>query len=79
MDEFELWLDENKNQIDYKKLNKMHNRLRVRKLLNFKFKQDYKNCYKILFDSYKSTSVLKMLIIILTPLFILKKISWFHT
>ena len=79
MEEFELWLNENKNEIDYKKLKKMHQRLKVRKLLNFKFKKDYKSCYQILIKNYKSALLLKMLIIILTPLFILKKISWFHS
>jgi len=79
MEEFELWLDENKKHIDYKKLSKMHKRLKIRKLLNFKFKRDYKNCYKILLENCKSMSALKMLVIILTPLFILRKISWFHT
>ena len=78
MEEFEIWLNENKERIGYNKLNKMYKRMSLRKLLNFKFKRDYKNCYKILFKNYKSALVFKMIIIILTPLYILKKISWFH-
>jgi len=79
MMEFEIWSNENKDKISYKKLNKIHKRMSLRKLLNFKFKKDYKNCYKILFENYKSILIVKMLIIVLTPLYILKKISWFHT
>ena len=60
------------------KLDKIKNKISLRKLLFFKFKKDYNNCFKILFENYKSILIVKILIIILTPLYILKKISWFH-
>ena len=78
MEEWDIWFKENENRIDSKKLNKIKKKISYRKLLYFKFKKDYKNCYKILFENNKSILAVKMLIIVLTPLYILKKISWFH-
>jgi|TARA_B110000438_G_scaffold278492_1_gene302110 glycosyltransferase involved in cell wall biosynthesis len=78
MDEFNIWLNENKNNINYDKLKKIKNKIVIRKLLHFKFNKDYKNCYKILVENYKSIIVIKMTIIICIPLYILRKISWFH-
>ena len=78
MEESDMWLHENKNNIIPEKLDKIKNKISLRKLLFFKFKKDYNNCFKILFENYKSILIVKMLIIILTPLYILKKISWFH-
>jgi len=79
MDEFNMWAQDNKNNISYKKLKKMKNKISLRKLLHFKFNKDYSGCYKILYENYKSFLIIKMLIIVFTPLYILKKISWFHT
>jgi glycosyltransferase involved in cell wall biosynthesis len=79
MNEFNIWVTENSNLISLKKMNKMKKKISFRKLLHFKFSKDYNNCFKILIENYKSTLALKMLIIIFTPLYILKKISWFHS
>ena len=38
------------------------------------FSKDYNNCYKILLKNYKSILIIKMLIIVLTPLYILKTV-----
>ena len=57
----------------------MKNKIVVRKLLHFKFNKDYKNCFKILMQNYRNTLIIKMAIITLTPLYILRKISWFHS
>ncbi len=78
MDEFNIWVNENKNNIGFEKLKKMGKKISLRKLLHFKFNKDYNNCYKILLENYKSILIIKMLIIVLTPLYILRKISWFH-
>jgi len=79
MNEFDIWASENKKNINLKKLKKMRNKISIRKLLHFKFNKDYSNCYKILRENYKSFSVIKMLVIVFIPLFVLKKISWFHS
>ena len=79
MEEYDIWLNENKSNIIPKKLNKIKKKIILRKILFFKFRKDYKKCYKILFENYKSLLIVKMLIIVLTPLYILKKISWFHS
>ena len=79
MDEFNIWVNENKNNISFEKLKKMKKKISLRKLLHFKFNKDYTNCYKILLENYKSILIIRMLIIVLTPLYILRKISWFHS
>ena len=78
MNEFDTWLSENKKNIDSKKLNKISRKISLRKLLHFKFNADYKNCLIIFKKNFKSIIVFKMLIIVFAPLYILKKISWFH-
>jgi len=78
MEEFNIWASENKNNISIKKLKKMKKKISLRELLHFKFNKDYNNCYKILLENYKSILIIKMLIIVFTPLYILRKISWFH-
>ena len=79
MEEFNIWASENKNNISIKKLEKMKKKISLRELLHFKFNKDYNNCYKILLKNYKSVLIIKMLIIVFTPLYILRKISWFHS
>ena len=79
MDEFNIWASDNKNNISFEKLKKMRKKISIRKLLHLKFNKDYIGCYKILIENYKSILIIKMLIIVFTPLYILKKISWFHT
>ena len=79
MEEWDIWFKENENLIDLKKLNKIKKQINIRKLLYFKFNKDHKNCYKILSQNFKSISIIKMLIIAITPLFVLKKVSWFHS
>jgi len=79
MEEFNMWANENKNNISFKNINKMRKKISLRQLLHFKFNKDYKKCFKILIENYKSILAIKMLIIVFTPLYILKKISWFHS
>ena len=79
MEEFNIWMSENKNNITTAKLTKMKKKISLRKLLHCKFNKDYNNCYKILLENYKSILIIRMLIIVLTPLYILRKISWFHS
>ena len=78
MQEFDTWLSENKNNINFEKLKKISRKISLRKLLHFKFNGDYKNCLTLFKKNFKSIIVFKMLIIVFTPLYILKKISWFH-
>ena len=78
MEEINIWADDNKNNIKFKKIKKIKIKISLRKLLHYKFSKDYNNCYKILLKNYKSILIIKMLIIVLTPLYILKKISRFH-
>jgi glycosyltransferase involved in cell wall biosynthesis len=78
MNEWNIWFNENKDKIIYKKLNKLKIKVNFRRLLYFKFQKNYKSCFKILFKNYKSITFFKMVIITLMPLYILKKLSWFH-
>ena len=78
MNEFDTWLIENKNNINSNKLKKISRKISFRKLLHYKFNGDYKNCLTIFKQNFKSIIVFKMLMIVFIPLYILKKISWFH-
>ena len=77
MQEFDTWLSENKNNINSEKLKKISRKISLRKLLHFKFNGDYKNCLTLFKKNFKSIIVFKMLIIVFTTVYILKKISWF--
>ena len=79
MQEFDIWLNENKNIINPQKFNKILQKINLRKLLHYKFNEDYKNCLIIFKQNFSNISAIKMLVIIFTPLFILRKISWFHS
>ena len=79
MEEIDIWLMENKNEISHKQLKKIKKQTILRKLLHLKFNKNYKNCFKILMQNYTSLIIFKMLIIIFTPIYILKKVSRFHT
>ena len=78
MEEINIWINENKKNLSLKKIKKIKIKINLRRLLHFKFNADYANCYKVLIESYKSITILKMIIIVITPIFILRKISWFH-
>jgi len=79
MEEFDIWLNENKSTISKKNLVKIEKKINLRKFLHFKFEKNYKSCLKILVKSSNKSSVIKMFIIFFIPLYILRKISWFHS
>jgi len=79
MEEFNIWINENKKNLSLKKIKKIKIKINLRRLLHFKFNADYANCYKVLIESYKSITIFKMIIIVITPIFILRKISRFHS
>ena len=78
MDEFNIWAEENENNISIDKIKKIRKKISFRKFLHFKFNKDYINCFKILITCRESILFFKMFIIIFIPVFFLKKISWFH-
>jgi glycosyltransferase involved in cell wall biosynthesis len=78
MEEFNIWSDENQKSISAEKISKIKKKISLRELLHYKFKKNYRACYKILIKNCKSIIFFKMLVIILLPLYILKKISRFH-
>ena len=78
LEEIDTWIGENKNYINKKQLSKIKRNTTMRKLLHLKFNKNYKDCFKILFENYNNIAVFKILVIILIPLYILKKISRFH-
>ena len=77
--EYDIWLKENKKNIPHKSLKKIEKKINLRKFLHFKFEKDYKNSLKILFRYSGSILGIKMLIVFFTPLYLLRKISWFHS
>jgi len=79
LEEFNIWAQENKTNIESKKLEKIKKKISFRKFLHCRFNREYYECLKILIQNYKNILLIKMLIIFFTPLYILKKISWFHS
>ena len=78
LEEIDTWIVENKSYINKKQLSKIKKNATMRKLLHLRFNKNYKGCFKILFENCGNITVLKILVIILIPLYILKKISRFH-
>ena len=78
LEEIDTWIVENKSYINKKQLSKIKKNATMRKLLHLRFNKNYKGCFKILFENCGNITVFKILVIILIPLYILKKISRFH-
>ena len=76
--EFELWIEENKSALSETQMQIIQKKVYYRKFVNCKIDRKYKECFNILFNSKKNLLNIKNLIILITPVFILKKIFWYH-
>jgi glycosyltransferase involved in cell wall biosynthesis len=76
--EMELWLKENKCNLSDYNLEIVKKKLNYRKFVNSKIDGNYKQCIKMFFKSKVSFLSIKNLIILLMPIFLLKKILWYH-
>lgn len=78
VDEFEIWLDENKHNLDKHDVKNFQKNLNQRKFVNFKIDGNYLKSFKLLTNNKISIFNIKNLIIFLIPNFFLKKILWWH-
>jgi len=76
--EFEIWLKENKSNLDDYQMKKLQKNIDYRKFINHKIDGKYKECIHILFHSQISLFNIKNLIILFTPTVILKQLFWFY-
>ena len=78
IEESELWLKENKSNLEEVQIKNIKRKVYYRKFINFKIDGKYKECIKILFNPNINLCNIKNLIIFFTPISILKKLFWYH-
>ena len=78
IEESELWLKENKSNLEEVQIKNIKRKVFYRKFINCKIDGKYKECIKILFNPNVNLCSVKNLIIFFTPIFILKKLFWYH-
>jgi len=78
VEECELWVQENKTNLNEAQIKNIKRKIYYRKFINCKVDGKYKECIKILFNSNINLFNVKNLIIFITPIFILKKLFWYH-
>jgi len=76
--EFDLWIKENVSHFDDKEVKFLLKNINYRKFINFKIDKKYKECISIFLNSKNNLLSIKNLIILFTPVFVLKKFMWYH-
>jgi len=78
IEESELWLKENNCKLNYSQISNIKKQVLNRKFVNCKIDGQYKECIKIIISQQVSLYSIKNLIILFTPIVILKKLFWYH-
>ena len=76
--ELEIWLSENKNNLNELQIKDFKRHTDYRKFVNYKISRNYLKCLNILFESKSNLFNIKNLIIFFTPVIFLKKLLWYH-
>ena len=76
--EMEIWLKENKCNLNESYLKIIKEKTDYRKFVNFKIEGNYKECLKMLLNFKIKIFNIKGLIILFTPIVLLKKSLWYH-
>jgi len=76
--ELEIWLKENKCNLNESSLKKIKEKTDYKKFVNFKIEGNYKECIKMLLNFEIKIFNIKGLIILFTPIVLLKKLMWYH-
>ena len=77
-EEMDIWIKENKCNLDKFNLQIINKKNDDRKFVNFKIDKNYKECCKMLLSSKVGILNLKNLFIFFIPVFLLKKLLWYH-
>ena len=78
IEELEIWLRENTFDLNEFQRRKIQKDIDYRKFVNFKIDGKYKECIHLLLHSSINLLNIKNLIIFFAPVFILKKLLWYH-
>ncbi len=78
IEELEIWLRENTFDLNEFQRRKIQKDIDYRKFVNFKIDGKYKECTHLLLHSSINPLNIKNLIIFFAPVFILKKLLWYH-
>ena len=78
IEEYEIWLKENKCNLNSSDLNIIQRYVNYRKFVNFKIDGNYKKCLNMFYKSKINLFSIKNLIIFITPTILLKKLFWYH-
>ena len=78
IEEYDLWLNENKKDLSFSDISNLQKNIDNRIFVNSKIDGQYKKCLKMLIDPNTKILNIKNLIIFFFPIFLLKKILWYH-
>ena len=78
LEESELWLKENKLNLNELQIKKIQKKVDNMKFVNYKIEGIYKECIRMLFNPKKNIFNFKNLILFFAPPVLLKKLLWFQ-
>ena len=78
IEEFELWMRENKFNLSDLQAKKLQNNVNYRKFVNYKIDGKHKKCINMLLNSKIGLFNIKNLFLFFVPIFLLKKFMWFY-
>ena len=78
IEEFELWMRENKFNLSDLQAKKLQKNVNYRKFVNCKIDGKYKKCINMLLNSKIGLFNIKNLFLFFVPIFLLKKFMWFY-
>ena len=78
IEEFELWMRENKFNLSDLQTKKLQKNVNYRKFVNCKIDGKYKKCINMLLNSKIGLFNIKNLFLFFAPIFLLKKFMWFY-
>jgi len=78
LEESEIWLKENKLNLNEFQVKKLQNKVDNMKFVNYKIEGKYKECIRMLFNPKKNVFNIKNLVLFFAPPPLLKKLLWFQ-
>ena len=78
VDEVEIWLKENKFNLSKFQTKKLQKQIDYRKFVICKINGKFGECVNMLLNLKKSLLNIKNLVLFFTPVFLLKKLLWYH-
>ena len=76
--EYEIWINENQLTLNQFQMKKIKTKVNYRKFVNFKIDGNYKECISMIVSFKVNFLNIKNLIILFSPIVLLRKILWYH-